>query len=559
MLRRAPPPDYTGPMRKLLPTLAVAAAVACSSTKSAPVTAAPPTKPTAAQQARADQLLTGPDWYRHAVVYEANVRSMADSNGDGIGDLAGLTGKLDYLKGLGVDAIWLMPIMPSPFKDSGYDVADYRGIDPAYGDMAAFDAFLAAAHSRKIRVLLDLVLNHTSSEHAWFKDSRSSKTSAKADWYVWSDTPSRADIGCGTYGPQFGDVAWTLEPARSQYYFHRFYAQQPDLNYRNPEVVKETLDTARFWLDKGVDGFRCDVIGLLFESAKGCDLIPETLDYIRQLRAVLDGYPDRAMVAESKITSVAPYFGSGKDMFHMAFDFPYGYFWGLAFNAGNRKIAFDALSTSATGFPPGAQDASLIGSHDVQRAWTIAQGLSWRHRRAAEISMLTKATPFVYYGEELGLRAGRGVVVDTRDSARTPMGWTRAAGHGFTTSATPWLEFGEAIDDTNVEAEDGDPASMLTFYRQLLAFRRGHAVWGTGDMVMLDVDNPSILAFVRKNDEEAFLVIETFAEDDQEGSVATGEVTTAGTIVRGDASVRLDGGTLRLKVPGGGSAIARLR
>ena len=544
-------------MRTLLVALALSAA--CSSSHGATPRAPPPTHATPEQDARADQLLTGPDWYRHAVFYEANVRSFADTNGDGIGDLAGLTGKLDYLKTLGVDAIWLMPIMPSPFKDSGYDVSDYRAISPDYGDMAAFDAFLAAAHARKMRVLLDLVLNHTSSEHAWFQDSRASKTSAHADWYVWSDTPSRPDIGCGTYSSQFGDQAWTLEPARNQYYFHRFYKEQPDLNYRNPAVVKETLDTARFWLDKGVDGFRCDVIGLLFESATGCDLIPETVDYIEQLRAVLDGYPDRAMVAESKITSVVPYFGGGKDMFHMAFDFPFGYFWGLAFTAGTRSIVEGALSTAATGYPPGAQDASLIGSHDVQRAWSVAQGIAWRYRRAAEISMFTKATPFVYYGEELGLRAGSGVVVDTRDSARTPMAWTTAPGHGFTTAGKPWLDFGEAVDQTNVEIEDADPASTLTFYRQLLAFRRGHEVWGTGDMVMLDVDNPALLAFVRKNADEAYLVVESFSEDDEAGSVATPEVTTAGTIVWGDAQVTLANGAAQFHVPAGGSAVAKLR
>lgn len=360
-------------------------------------------------------------------------------------------------------------------------------------------------------------------------------------------------------GPQFGEQAWTLEPARNQYYFHRFYPQQPDLNYRNPAVVKETLDTAKFWLDKGVDGFRCDVIGLLVESATGCDMIPETLDYIRQLRGVLDRYPDRAMVAESKITSVTPYFGSGKDMFHMAFDFPYGYFWGLAFNGGSRKIAFDALSTAATGYPPGAQDASLIGSHDVQRAWTIARGVAWKYRRAAEISMFTKATPFVYYGEELGLRAGSGVVVDTRDSARTPMAWTRAPGHGFTTSPKPWLDFGEAADETNVEIEDADPSSMLTFYRQLLAFRRGHAVWGTGDLVMLDVDNPALLAFVRKNAEEAYLVVVSLSEDPQEGSVAATEVMRAGELVWGNAALTVAGASARLTVPGAGSAVFKVR
>jgi alpha-glucosidase len=540
----------------LLASLVIAAS--CKSSPSAPAKSAPPTHATDAQQARAAQLLDGPDWYRHAVFYEIYVRSFADSNGDGIGDFAGLTSKLDYLQGLGVDAIWLMPIMPTAFKDSGYDVSDYRAIDADYGDMAAFDAFLAAAHARKMRVMLDLVLNHTSSQHAWFQDSRASKTGAHAEWYVWSDTPSRADIGCGTYSPQFGDSAWTFEPARGQYYFHRFYPEQPDLNYRNPAVVAETLDSAKFWLDKGVDGFRCDVIGLLVESASGCVMVPETVDYIKKLRALLDGYPDRAMVAESTLESVAPYFGSGRDMFHMAFDFPYGYFWGLAYVAGTRKVVFDALSTAATSYPPGAQDAMLIGSHDVQRAWQNAAGAAWRVQRAAEISMLAKGTPFVYYGDELGMHAGTGVVVDTRDSARTPMLWTAAQGHGFTTG-TPWLPFGDAADVTSVGVEDADPDSMLTFYRELLAFRRGHEVWGTGDMRLFDVDAPEILAFERSNADEAYLVVESFSEDDAEGSAPAADVMNAGSVVWGDADVSVAAGTLHVKVHGTGSAVLKLR
>jgi maltose alpha-D-glucosyltransferase/alpha-amylase len=541
----------------LLAALVGFVTVGASCSSSAPTKATPRTTPTAEQQARADQLLPGPDWYRHAVFYEVDVRSFTDSNGDGIGDLVGLITRLDYLKSLGVDAIWLMPIMPTPFKDSGYDVSDYRKISPDYGDLAAFDALLVAAHQRKMRVMMDLVLNHTASEHAWFKDSRSSKTSAKADWYVWSDTPSRPDIGCGTYGPTFGDSAWTFEPARNQYYFHRFYPEQPDLNYNNPEVVAETLDTAKFWLDKGVDGFRCDVIGLLYESAAGCDLIPQTVEYIKKLRGVLDAYPDRVMVAEASLGGATPYFGSGKDMFHMAFNFPYGYFWGLAFLGRDKKILHEALSTVVTTYPPGAQDASLIGSHDVPRAWTKATGLAWRQRRAVEIAMFTKATPFVYYGEELGLHDGKAFVVDSRDSARAPMPWTKADGHGFSTGK-PWLELAEGAELTNVEAEDADPESMLTFYRALLAFRRGHPVWGTGEMKMVTLDNQGILAFVRRDGEEAYLITANMTEDEQEGSAPAGDLTAPGAVVWGDGSASLVGGTLHVKLAGTSSAVFAL-
>ncbi len=517
---------------------------------------ATPTHPTPEQEANAQALLTGPDWYRHAVFYEVNVRSFSDSNGDGIGDLAGLTSRLDYLKGLGIDAIWLMPITPTAFKDSGYDVSDYRNIDTDYGDLAAFDAFVAAAHQRNMRVMLDLVLNHTSSEHAWFQDSRSSATSAHADWYVWSDTPSSPDIGCGTYAPTFGDSAWTFEPARNQYYFHRFYPEQPDLNYRNPAVVAETLDIARFWLSRGVDGYRCDVIGLLFESATGCNMIPETIDYIKQLRAVVDGFPNAVMVAETDIgLGPVPYLGSGTDMFHMAFDFPYGYFWSLAFLGENASIPFNALNTVVTQYPPGAQDAMLIGSHDVERAWSHAEELAWREQRAVEISMFSKATPFIYYGDELGLHDGTTFVVDSRDSARTPMPWTADAGHGFTTSSTPWIPFSDGADQTNVATEDADSASMLTFYRELLTFRRGHAVWGTGDMTLLTLDNPAMLAFVRKDDKEAYLVVESFSGDPQEAN-AQGAMSAIGSIVWGAGDATLaSSGALHLKLPGQGSAV----
>lgn len=541
-------------MRRLI---LLAAFVASCSTSSSATTSRPPTHPTPEQEARADQLLTGADWYRHAVVYEVDVRSFSDANGDGIGDLAGLTSRLDYLKGLGVDALWLMPIMPTAFKDSGYDVSDYRNISPDYGDMAAFDAFLAAAHQRKMRVFMDLVLNHTSSQHAWFQDSRASKTGAHADWYVWSDTPSRADIGCGTYGAQFGESAWTFEPARNQYYFHRFYPEQPDLNYRNPAVVAETLDTAKFWLAKGVDGFRCDVIGLLFESATGCDMIPETVDYIKQLRSVLDQFPTSAMVAEASIGGATPYFGSGKDMFHMAFDFPFGYFWALSFIGQNRKIVYDAFDTALTTYAPGAQDAVPIGSHDVDRAWNKAQGSAWRQRRVAEMSMFTKGTPFVYYGEELGLHGGTAVVVDSRDSARTPMPWTKAGGYGFST-AKPWIAFGDGVDQTNVETEDADPDSMLSFYRALLAFRRGHSVWGTGDMHLLPLDNPALLAFTRQNGEEAYLVVESFSEDPQEGTAPQAGMPKPGKVVWGAGDASADGTTLRVKLAGAASAVFQL-
>ncbi len=548
-------------LRKLLAPLLVAI-VACSAScedaarQDAPVRPAPPTHASAEQESAADGLLAGAEWYRHAVFYEVNVRSFADSNGDGIGDLDGLVSKLDYLKGLGVDALWMMPIHPTGFKDSGYDIADYRGISPEYGDMAAFERLITEAHARKMRVFTDLVLNHTSELHAWFQESRSSRTNPKSDWYIWSDTAGRADLGtCGADKPMFGN-GWTLDPARNQYYFHRFYAEQPDLNYRNPEVVKETLDVLRFWLDKGVDGFRCDVIGKLFESPAGCSMLPETVEYIKQMRKVLDdasAMRPRAMVAEpSELTGTpSSYFGSGSDMFHMAFDFGYGYFWSFVFALRDRQLVEDAIMRGAA-YPEGAQPAQVIGSHDVVRAWQVGGGERWKSENAALIAMTLKGTPFVYYGEELALRPGSQIVVDSRDTARTPMPWTREPiGHGFTTG-TPWIAFGEAAAETSLEAEDGDPASMLTYYRQLLALRRGHAVWGAGGARHIPLDVRQLVAYVREDANEAYLVVVNLTDEAQTGA---GDLPAAGELVFGDAE--LGGGAV--KVPAMGRAIFKIR
>ncbi len=523
-----------------------------------PGTVRPSLHPSPAQQTAAAALLTGPDWYRHAVFYEVNVRSFQDSDGDGYGDLNGLVSRLDYLKDIGIDALWLMPIMPSPFADSGYDVADYRGIDPVYGTMADFERLLAETSARRMRVFMDLVLNHTSIEHPWFQESRKDRTNPKASWYVWSDTEGRADIGCGTHSPIFGESPWTFEPARKQYYFHRFYAQQPDLDYREPAVAQEMLDTVRFWLAKGVAGFRCDVPGLLFETKDVCSLAPETVEYLRSLRKVVDGFPDRATVAEpAELTDSTPYFGDGSDMFHMAFDFAYGYFWGVAFAAADRRIIEDAMST-ASRYPEGAQNALVIGSHDVLRAWQSAGSDPARYRGAALMQMTMRGTPFVYYGEEVALRPGAVVRIDDRDAARTPMTWTREApGHGFTTG-TPWLPFGEAPAETSVEAEDADPGSMLSFYRSLLSFRRGHRVWGTGTSRLLPVDDRAIVAFVRENEEERYLVAVNLAAEPRHGRATASTVTSGGRLVLGGGALTVDGPTVDIQLGATGHAVFEL-
>jgi glycosidase len=544
-------------MRRIFAAAAILV-VACSSTASGPSEpAAPtlPTHPTAEQQAAADGLITGHDWYRHAVFYEVNVRSFSDSNSDGIGDLPGLTSKLDYLKDLGIDALWLMPVYPTPFVDSGYDIADYRAVNPDYGTMADFEELVRQAHARKMRVFMDLVLNHTSDQHAWFQQSRADKTNPKADWYVWSDTAGRADIGnCNSGQPTVFGPSWTLDAPRNQYFFHRYYPGQPDLDYRNPAVAAEMLDVARFWLkDEGVDGYRCDAVGQIFESPAACVMIPETVAYIQKLRGVIDETPDKAMVAEpSDLSNSTPYYGDGSNMFNMTFEFAYGYFWGLSFAAGDKTIIEKSINNT-TGYPKGAQPGQVIGSHDVARAYQAAGGDEWKARNAALLSMTMKGTPFVYYGDEVGLRPGTAVVVDSRDSARTPMTWKSSdPGFGFTTGK-PWIAFGDAAAQTSVDAEDADPASMLTYYRALLAFRRGHAVWGTGDIRLVETDSSQLVAFVRENEAEQYLVVVNLTEDEQTGASAA--PIPAGKLVLGSATI--SGNTV--KIPGRGAAVFKVR
>lgn len=513
------------------------------------------------REAEAARLVSGPEWYRHALFYEVFVRSFQDSDGDGIGDLPGLTSRLDYLRDdLHVDALWLMPITPTAFKDSGYDVSDYVDVNPDYGTLDDFDTFLKAAHDRDIRVLMDLVLNHTSDQHAWFQESRSSRDNPKADWYVWSDTPGSPDNGCGPHSAVFGDSAWTYDETRGQYYFHRFYPEQPDLNYRNPEVVAATLEVAKFWLDRGVDGFRCDVVALLYESADACDLLPETVAYIQQLRELLDSYDERVMVAESTdFDTTAPYFGDGSDMFHIAFNFGYGYFWGLHFSGSSASAIKDGFARSQTGNPPGSQEGLVIGSHDVSRAYQVAAGKESRHRRAALIQFTMPGSPFVYYGEELGLRPGKDRVVDLRDSARTPMLWGSGPGYGFT-EGEPWLDFGADADSTNLEAQRSDPESMYAYYQRLIELRRGREAFGTGELKLLDTDSPSLLVYLRSSTDEAYLVTVNMHEDEAKSTVIRGEDFPANVpLMLGKASLSGSEESLKLTVPAAGSAVFRVR
>lgn len=440
-------------------------------------------------------------WWQRGVVYQVYPRSFQDSNGDGVGDLRGIAARLDHLVELGADALWLSPIQPSPMTDFGYDVADYCGVDPIFGNLADFDALVAAAHDRGLRVILDFVPNHSSDRHPWFLDSRSSRNSEKRDWYIWRDPAP--DGGPPTnWISHFGGSAWEWDEATGQYYLHSFLKEQPDLNWRNPSVRAAMLDVLRFWLDRGVDGFRVDVIWLLIkddqfrdnppnpgwapgqsEHDRLLDLYtadqPEVHEIIAEMRRVLEGYEQRLLIGEIylPVERLVAYYGHENSGAHLPFNF-------LLIRAPwNATEVARIIQDYEAALPPDAWPNWVLGNHDQSR---IATRVGPAQARVAAMLLLTlRGTPTVYYGDEIGMtdvpipphlvqdpaeknQPGIGV---GRDPERTPMLWDASPNGGFTTAA-PWLPTGPA--EVNVAAQAGQPASMLALYRQLIALRRNN-------------------------------------------------------------------------------------
>lgn len=466
----------------------------------------------AATPAAPSPRFTESGWYRDVVFYQIWVRSYADSDGDGIGDLRGLRDRLDYIAALGVGGLWLSPFYPTPYVDSGYDVADYVDVDPAYGTLADYDTLVAEAHARGIRVFNDLVLNHTSSEHPWFIESRSSRDNPRRDWYVWADVPLYA---CPNADAQaFGTERWTLDATTGQRYYHQFYPQQPDLNYWNPAVRDTMLDQVRFWLDRGTDGFRVDAISTLFEepasTAPGgkeiCSGHPMTHAYLKRLRGVLDGYHQRAMLAEAFDTS---YFGNGADEFHMSMSGPItvGLRTGLGLN--QPSLTLGAYLSVLAKAPPGAQVAPWLSNHDFGRIMPSVGGDARRAALGAVLLLTLPGTPIVYYGDEVGMGHGTDVVVDYRDRARTPMAWAAGPGAGFTTG-TPWLAAAPDSGGANVAAQEGAPGSLLTLYRRLIAFRNRVGILGTASLALVASPAPAtgaLAGFLREQGDRRVLVL----------------------------------------------------
>ncbi len=479
-------------------------------------------------------------WYKDAVFYEVPIKAFCDSNGDGIGDIPGLTSKLDYLRRLEVNCLWLLPMYPSPGRDDGYDISDFCGIHPDYGTVADFETFIKAAHDRKIRVICDLVLNHTSDQHPWFQAARH-PGSPKRDWYVWSDDDQKYK-GARIIFTDTEKSNWTWDPVAKAYYWHRFFSHQPDLNYDNPEVRAEILKVVRFWLDRGLDGFRLDAVPYLFErEGTNCENLPETHAFLKELRAMVDkNYSDRVLLAEANQhpADVGPYFDNEC---HMAFHFPLMPRIFIAIRREDRKPIVDILRETPA-IPDSCQWALFLRNHDEltlemvteeERAYLLKEyahdprmklnvGIRRRlaplmdfGRRQIElmVSMIFSlpGSPVLYYGDEIGM--GDNIYLGDRDGVRTPMQWSSDRNAGFS-RADPERLYNQPIlnpicsyQAINVEAQERVPNSLLLWTKRLIALRRRHPTFGRGRLEMLTPANPRVLAYLREHGKETILVV----------------------------------------------------
>jgi alpha-glucosidase len=479
----------------------------------------------------------GHQWWQHAVFYEIYARSFMDSNNDGIGDLNGIASKMDYLESLGVDAIWITPCYPSPQVDFGYDVSDYENIDPMYGTLADFDRLQQGAKTRGIRIIMDFVMNHSSDHHPWFIDSRSSRTSAKRDWYMWHDGKGSAEPN--NWVSTFGGSAWTMDFKTGQYYYHYFYPQQPDLNWRNPAVHDAMFDVTRWWYKRGVAGFRLDAVDTLFEDPElrnnpvlpGLNKygdpneqdvyntkLPEVHVVLRDLRKVADEN-NAVLIGETwtkNVNELKQYYGDNSNELQMPMDFMFTKVDRLSPPEFRRQIA---AVDSAGGWP-----VFVLSNHDIVRSYVRygdAQNNQAIAKLMASLYLTLRGTPIMYYGEEIGMQNTDPVRKEDvrdpigrvgwpqekgRDGERTPMQWDDSPNAGFT-RGTPWLPVPLIYKTVNVANELKDPSSILNVYRNLLALRHQNRALLDGDYVALNVNDPNVLSYLRRYKNEAVLVV----------------------------------------------------
>jgi maltose alpha-D-glucosyltransferase/alpha-amylase len=484
-----------------------------------------------------------PLWYKDAVVYQVHVRTFQDSNADGIGDFPGLTQKLDYLQELGTTALWLMPFFPSPLRDDGYDIADYRSVHPSYGTLDDFKKFLTGAHERGIRVIIELVLNHTSDQHPWFQESRTSRDNPKRDWYVWSETDNRYK-GTRIIFLDTEMSNWAWDPISKAYYWHRFFGHQPDLNYDNPAVREEMWQVMKFWLEMGVDGFRLDAVPYLVErEGTNCENLPETHMILKDLRRRLDQeFPGRMLLAEANQwpADLRPYFGDG-DEFHMAFHFPLmpRMFMGLKLE--DRKPITEILQQTPE-IPSSCQWCLFLRNHDEltlemvtdmerdymydvyahSKGMRLNLGIRRRlaplldnDRRRIELMngmlMSLPGTPILYYGDEIGM--GDNIYLGDRNGVRTPMQWSGGWNAGFS-SADPESLYSPVISNpvygyqaVNVLSQKRSEQSLLSWMQHIIRVRRSTQVFGAGSIEFLYPANHRVLAYIRKLGNEVVLVV----------------------------------------------------
>jgi len=490
-------------------------------------------------------------WYKDAIIYQVHVRTFRDSNGDGIGDFRGLAEKLDYLQELGINALWLMPFFPSPLRDDGYDIADYRSVHPSYGTLDDFKTFLSAAHERGIRVIVEMVLNHTSDQHPWFQESRSSANNPRRDWYVWSDSDTRY----GGVRIIFLDTEtsnWARDPVSKAYYWHRFFSHQPDLNYDDPAVRAEMWSIMQFWLDMGVDGFRLDAVPYLVErEGTSCENLPETHAVLKELRSKLDQhFPGKMLLAEANQwpADLRQYFADG-DEFHMAFHFPLMPRMFMGVKLEDRKPIMDILQQTPA-IPDSCQWCLFLRNHDEltlemvtdierdymydtyanDKAMRLNLGIRRRlaplldnDRRRVELMtgmlMSLPGTPIIYYGDEIGM--GDNVHLGDRNGVRTPMQWDGGWNAGFS-SADPGSLYSPLIVDpvygypaVNVYSQNRSGHSLLAWMKRIIETRKSTQVFGRGSIEFLHPANHRVLAYVRQLKNETVLVVNNLSSSAQ--------------------------------------------